>query len=63
MTWGIHNISHALLGKYSWTTPLSVFDCDLSIVDEHDIPEWDNGESIYVPMFEFKGEEVRVLLR
>lgn len=63
MIWGIHNISHAFLGKHSWTTPLSVFDCDLSIIDEHDIPEWDNAESIYVPLFEFEGEEARVLLR
>lgn len=63
IVWGIHNISHAFLGKYSWTTPLSIFDCDLSIVDEHDIPEWDNAESIYIPMFEFEGEEARILLR
>lgn len=28
------------------------FDPDLSVVDYTDIPEWDNGESAFVPLFE-----------
>lgn len=32
-------------------TPIDVFECDLEFVDYLNIPEWDNSESIYIPMF------------
>ena len=31
---------------------ISYFEPDLKIVDFADIPEWDNDESIYIPMFD-----------
>lgn len=32
-------------------TSIDYFDCKLEFVNFLDIPEWDNNESIYIPMF------------
>lgn len=32
--------------------PLNNFECDLEFVDYLDIPEWDNNQSVYVPLFD-----------
>ena len=35
------------------------FEPDLEFVDFADIPDWDNGESIYIPMF----DDAKILVR
>lgn len=32
--------------------PLSNFECDLGFVDYLDIPDWDNHQSVYIPLFD-----------
>lgn len=32
-------------------SPLSNFECDLEFVDYLDIPDWDNYQSVYIPLF------------
>lgn len=41
-------------------TDRKIFDCELSIVDYLEIPDWDNGESIFIPLF---SKNVEILLR
>ena len=49
----MRNLSSAVLDDAGYFNP------HLEIVDAADIPEWDNGESIYIPMF----EDAKVLSR
>lgn len=48
-----HNISNKLRWgiDYYRKSEFVLFDCNLEFVDYLDIPDWDNGESIYIPMF------------
>lgn len=49
--YGTHNIMHKLRWSDYHESPLINFECCLEFVDYLDIPNWDNSESIYIPMF------------
>lgn len=61
MWYTIHNIQHVL---HSYTsgyhskdeTPLRCFQPELQIVDSTEIPDWNNGEDLYIPLFEGNSE-------
>ncbi|GAA6275878.1 hypothetical protein F170042I7_20640 [Blautia caecimuris] len=52
----VHGIHHVLKHKTKSKEPLSNFKPTLQIVDYLDIPDWDNYESIYVPLFDESNE-------
>lgn len=55
LCWSIHNLDNF----YRWKdtsvdfseTPMKIFDVDLAIVDYTDIPDWNNSEDVYIPLF------------
>lgn len=57
--YGIHNIECNLSWSEYRETRLDYFECELEIVDYLDIPDWDNYESVYVPMF----SDAEILIR
>ena len=53
MWYGAQNIDTKISwGEYYKESQLDVFDPHLEFVNFEDIPDWDNGESIYIPMFD-----------
>lgn len=56
--YGIHNIECNLSWNEYRETRLDYFECELEIVDYLNIPDWDNYESIYIPMFD--GAEILI---
>ena len=54
----------SLNGFYSWKdtsikwseNPIKYFNVDLDIVEYTNIPDWDNAESIYIPLFDESNE-------
>lgn len=53
--YGTHNIMTSLRCSKRCGTDIEYFNCHLEFVDYLDIPDWDNWESIYIPM-NFNGE-------
>ena len=50
--YAVHNISTKLRwADFYRESKFDIFNCHLEFVDYLDIPDWDNGESIYIPMF------------
>lgn len=48
--------THNIMEKVNWyrnykESKFDYFDCRLEFVNYLDIPDWDNSESIYIPMF------------
>ena len=59
--YAIHNIqhildSHAQFCRSEDETPLHVFQPELQIADYTEIPDWNNAEDIYIPLFEKNSE-------
>ena len=51
--YGVDNIQGMLRwNERHWQNGLNVFDPHLEFVNFKDIPDWDNSESIYIPMFD-----------
>ena len=46
--------THKIFNLLGHGSPVSkdYFDPDLKVIDYLDIPEWDNGESAFIPLFE-----------
>lgn len=62
MWWSIHNMENVIYSNNTRETAYDVFErnLELSVVDYTDIPEWDNYENIYIPLFD---NELEVLCR
>ncbi len=54
--YSVHGIHYVLEHKIESKEPLSNFKPTLQIVDYLDIPDWDNNESIYIPLFDESNE-------
>lgn len=49
--YGTHHTMRCLRYNDYIETPIDYFNCELEFVNFLDIPDWDNFESIYIPMF------------
>ena len=51
--YGIHHVYEKIdrVDRY-YEVEIDYFEPDLEFVDFFDIPDWDNGENIYIPMFD-----------
>lgn len=60
--WSTHNMQTALYSSDIQETAYDVFErnLELSVVDYADIPEWNDCEDIYIPLFD---NELEVLCR
>ena len=49
---GEHMIMHLMRWRSCDTININYFEPSLEFVDYLDIPDWDNAESVYIPMFD-----------